>query len=146
MQILYLSVKPLLAKVSETTVRTKSMMYLKSWVLTFHASLALVFVYDYHPLSITLQSKYFANQNQNATIPEKTIWSYITQLVSALKTIHSAGLAARIIEPSKILVTGKNRIRLNCCGIFDMLTFDSSKNIPHFQVGGGFQASRGTEL
>ncbi|KAI8819981.1 kinase-like domain-containing protein [Fimicolochytrium jonesii] len=95
---------------------------------------SLVFVYDYHPLSTTLYSKYFSQPAHNvAGVPEKNLWSFITQLASALKTIHSAGLAARIIEPSKILLTGKNRIRLNCCGIFDMLTFNGGKNTPHHQ-------------
>ncbi|KAI8914902.1 hypothetical protein DFJ77DRAFT_463882 [Powellomyces hirtus] len=88
---------------------------------------SLVFVYDYHPLSTTLSTKYFsASANSGAMgkgVPEKNLWSFITQLASALKTIHAAALAACCIEPSKILVTGKNRIRLNCCGIFDMLSY-----------------------
>ncbi|KAJ3092231.1 PAB-dependent poly(A)-specific ribonuclease subunit 3 [Quaeritorhiza haematococci] len=95
---------------------------------------SLVFVYDYHPLATTLYAKHFLPSGHAPVgLPEKNLWSYITQLASALKTIHSAGLAARIIEPSKILVTGKNRIRLNCCGIFDMLTYDGGKTIPHYQ-------------
>ncbi|KNC98622.1 hypothetical protein, variant 1 [Spizellomyces punctatus DAOM BR117] len=95
---------------------------------------SLVFVYDYHPLSTTIYAKYFSHpSHSNTGVPEKNLWSFITQLASALKTIHSAGLAARTIEPSKILMTGKNRIRLNCCGIFDMLTYDAGKNIPSHQ-------------
>ncbi|KAJ3170528.1 PAB-dependent poly(A)-specific ribonuclease subunit 3 [Geranomyces variabilis] len=99
---------------------------------------SLVFVYDYHPLSTTLATKYFSGSGGGPTapgggVPEKSLWSFITQLASALKTIHSAGLAACIIEPSKILITGKNRIRLNCCGIFDMLSFDSGKSISQYQ-------------
>nr|CAG8438280.1 13588_t:CDS:10 [Entrophospora candida] len=80
---------------------------------------SLVFVYDYHPLSQTLFDKHFAappiptnlSNSQNGitnvigNIPEKVLWSYITQLASAVKTIHSAGLAARVIEPTKILLT-----------------------------------------
>lgn len=42
-------------------------------------------------------------------MPEQVLWSYIVQIASALKVIHSAGLAARVIEPSKILVTSKMR-------------------------------------
>ena len=100
----------------------------------YSLELALVFVYDYHPLSCTLFQKHFSSQTQLSTVPEKVIWSYITQLSSALKTIHSAGLAARVIEPTKILITSRNRVRLNCCGIFDMVNFDGGKNVPHFQV------------
>ncbi|RUS34651.1 hypothetical protein BC938DRAFT_479338 [Jimgerdemannia flammicorona] len=106
---------------------------------------SVVFVYDYHPCSSTLFNKYFSIQAQssgltpsqppggNVNIPEKTLWSFITQLTSSLKTIHSAGLAARVIEPSKILLTSKNRIRLNCCGIFDMLQYDGGQNVARFQ-------------
>jgi len=42
-------------------------------------------------------------------MPESTLWSIIIQITSALKAIHSAGLAARTLKPSKILVTDKNR-------------------------------------
>ncbi|KAJ3069029.1 PAB-dependent poly(A)-specific ribonuclease subunit 3 [Podochytrium sp. JEL0797] len=101
---------------------------------------SLVFVYDYHPLSITLSAKYFVNTNapqqrsgKVTSVPEKSLWSYIVQISLALKTLHAAGLAARILEPSKILVTGKNRVRLNCCGIFDMINFDGGKNVVQFQ-------------
>ncbi|KAG0365280.1 PAB-dependent poly(A)-specific ribonuclease subunit 3 [Gamsiella multidivaricata] len=107
---------------------------------------SLIFVYDYHPCSKTLYDVHFgpqaqlasqvvlgASKNTEHNIHERILWSYLIQLTSALKKIHSAGLAARLIDPTKILVTGKNRIRLNCCGIMDMLTFDSAPNIAHLQ-------------
>ncbi|KAI9143254.1 hypothetical protein BKA69DRAFT_1133639 [Paraphysoderma sedebokerense] len=111
---------------------------------------SLVFVYDYHPCSTTLYTKHFAQSADSGSTPgasssstsrrppaarsnstvssretEAILWSYIAQICSALKAIHGAGLAARVIDPSKILVTGKNRIRLNCCGIWDMVTFEN---------------------
>ncbi|KAL1919136.1 uncharacterized protein VTP21DRAFT_2518 [Calcarisporiella thermophila] len=95
---------------------------------------SLVLVYDYHPCSTTLFKHHFGKQQGGQEIiPERTLWSYICQLVSAIKTIHTAGLAARVIEPTKILLTGKNRIRLNCCGIFDIIQFDGGKNVALFQ-------------
>ncbi|CAG8536238.1 2113_t:CDS:10 [Paraglomus brasilianum] len=101
---------------------------------------SLVFVYDYHPLSQTLFNKHFSPQSQmhpssvnGLAIPEKLVWSYICQIAAAIKTIHSSGLAVRTIEPTKILLTSKNRIRLNCCGIMDLLTYDGGKNLPHYQ-------------
>ncbi|KAI8814008.1 hypothetical protein BJ742DRAFT_849292 [Cladochytrium replicatum] len=95
---------------------------------------SLVFVYDYHPLSSTLLEKHLSQSGHPMPpVPEKIIWSYVTQLASALKTIHAAGLAARVLEPSKILVTNKNRIRLNCCGIPDMITFDGTNRAQHYQ-------------
>ncbi|XP_037312219.2 PAN2-PAN3 deadenylation complex subunit PAN3 isoform X3 [Pungitius pungitius] len=60
-------------------------------------------------------------------LPESLIWAYIVQLSSALRTIHTAGLACRVMDPSKILITGKTRLRVNCVGVFDVLTFDSSQ-------------------
>ncbi|XP_028582233.2 PAN2-PAN3 deadenylation complex subunit PAN3 isoform X2 [Lacerta agilis] len=63
-------------------------------------------------------------------LPESLIWAYIVQLSSALRTIHTAGLACRVMDPTKILVTGKTRLRVNCVGVFDVLTFDNSQNNP----------------
>ncbi|EEC12422.1 PAB-dependent poly(A)-specific ribonuclease subunit PAN3, putative [Ixodes scapularis] len=71
-------------------------------------------------------------------LPESLIWAFVVQLSSVLRTIHAAGLACRSFEPSKILVMGKSRLRLNCCGIMDVLTFDASVPnskalVPHYQ-------------
>ncbi|KAI9360054.1 kinase-like domain-containing protein [Zopfochytrium polystomum] len=93
---------------------------------------SLVFVYDYHPNSRTILSTHFPAPH-NAPVPEKVLWSYITQLASALKTIHSAGMAARVIQPTKVLVTGRNMVRLNCCGVHDMISYDGRKTHQHFQ-------------
>ncbi|KAK6524857.1 PAB-dependent poly(A)-specific ribonuclease subunit 3 [Arthrobotrys megalospora] len=104
---------------------------------------SIVFVFDYFPLSQTIQDVHFgpnsryqnrqhANQTQNANT-EHMLWSYIVQLASALKTIHAAGLAARVIQPNKILLTNKNRIRINCCSILDVLNFDSGRPLVELQ-------------
>ena len=49
------------------------------------------------------------------------------QIANALKAIHARNLAARLINPTKILVTDEGRIRLNGCAILDIL--DESHNI-----------------
>ncbi|PWY98919.1 hypothetical protein BCV70DRAFT_192963 [Testicularia cyperi] len=97
---------------------------------------SIVFVYDYHPLSSTLYAEHMtikAAQPDRRTgrmqpvsmqIPERTLWSYLCQLASALRSIHGSGLAARCIESSKILRTGKNRVRINCCSVFDVIAYD----------------------
>lgn len=100
---------------------------------------ALVFVYEYHPCSITLFEAYFSPQAQallharfqaaginGMPVPETTLWSFITQIASALKTIHGAGLSARTIEPTKIIMTSKNRLRITCAGLVDVLQFDTT--------------------
>ncbi|SAM09208.1 hypothetical protein [Absidia glauca] len=66
-------------------------------------------------------------------LPETTLWSYITQISSALKAVHGSGLASRNIDASKILVTGKNRLRINCAGIMDVLQYDGGQNVTRYQ-------------
>jgi PAB-dependent poly(A)-specific ribonuclease subunit 3 len=95
---------------------------------------SLIFVTDYHPNSKTLADTYL-NHNPTARYPsrqsapqqisEQIMWSFLVQIASALKVIHSAGLAAQTILPSKILITSKNRIRINGCGILDVVKYDS---------------------
>lgn len=130
---------------------------------------SLVFVYDYFPGAKTLSSQYFVNPGSSATgsslnggsgsfnrpysqqqvpklIPESLIWNYVIQLSSALRVIHTQGLACRSLDPSKILMTNgclpdpqyvtnhalqqqlrqQPRLRLSGCGIIDFLSFDSA--------------------
>ena len=83
-------------------------------------------------------------------VPENVIWSYVVQMASALKTIHSTGLAARTLEISKILLTSKmrytvrcefvkvlltlRRLRLNCCGMLDVIQPDQSRSVQEHQA------------
>ena len=100
---------------------------------------SLVFVTDYHPLSKTLYEQHFsplARYNARASqslVPESILWSYMVQVASALKIIYGHGLAARLLDPSKIIVTSKNRIRLNACAILDVLQFDAQRSVPDLQ-------------
>uniref|UniRef100_A0A673HZG8 PAB-dependent poly(A)-specific ribonuclease subunit PAN3-like n=1 Tax=Sinocyclocheilus rhinocerous TaxID=307959 RepID=A0A673HZG8_9TELE len=108
---------------------------------------ALVFSYDFHAGAETMFSRHFNDPAADSyftkrkwgqhelppprqhvgLLPESLIWAYIVQLSSALRTIHTAGLACRVMDPSKILITGKTRLRVNCVGMFDVLTFDNSQ-------------------
>lgn len=97
---------------------------------------SLCFVYDYHPLSETLHDHHFGAQRKfgsGSVVGEKLVWSYLVQLVSALRTIHRAGLACRTVEASKILVTEKNRIRLSGCGVLDVLAHDEDIDLRTLQ-------------
>ncbi|XP_060626871.2 PAN2-PAN3 deadenylation complex subunit PAN3 isoform X2 [Anolis sagrei] len=111
---------------------------------------SLVFAYDFHAGGETMMSRHFNDPSADAyftkrkwgqhdgplprqhagLLPESLIWAYIVQLSSALRTIHTAGLACRVMDPTKILVTGKTRLRVNCVGVFDVLTFDNSQTNP----------------
>ena len=104
---------------------------------------SLIFVTDYHPLSKTLSEQHFnqssgflgghSSRPPKQYVPEQTLWGYICQIASALKAIHREGLAARLIHPSKILVTSKNRIRLNACSILDVVQYDNQASIADLQ-------------
>lgn len=100
---------------------------------------SLIFVTDYHPLSKTLTEEHFSAGSRlsgrpaTSHISEQTLWSYIVQIASVLKSIHSMGLAARLIDPSKILLTSKNRVRLNGCAILDVIQFDIQVNPAELQ-------------
>ncbi|KAG8908956.1 PAB-dependent poly(A)-specific ribonuclease subunit 3 [Tulasnella sp. 403] len=92
---------------------------------------SLVYVYEYHPGAQTLASIYL---DCNATpIPEHILWSLIVQIALALREVHHRGLAVRVLEPSKILQVGKNRIKVNSCAIADVVGHSPSLGVDHFQ-------------
>lgn len=97
---------------------------------------SIVFVYDFHPLATTLFAEHLLPkpprvdartgrmQAVDTHVGERTLWSYLTQLASALRAVHDHGLAVRCIEPGKVIKTGRNRVRFNCCSILDVLGYD----------------------
>ncbi|XP_046853485.1 PAN2-PAN3 deadenylation complex subunit Pan3-like [Xenia sp. Carnegie-2017] len=122
---------------------------------------SLVFVYDYHPGGETILQKHFtetrngyyikadahtaqiptvrktfspAPQSRQQIMPERLLWNYIIQISSVLRCIHSMMMACRVVEPSKILLLPNARLRINGCGIFDILdTNTTSSMTQHFQ-------------
>ncbi|KAH0535503.1 PAN2-PAN3 deadenylation complex subunit PAN3 [Cotesia glomerata] len=120
---------------------------------------SIVFVYDYHPGAETLLSKHFSGtelngyadpfcsdpnaprpyshtkntilrQQHSSMLPESVIWSYIIQLTAALRVIHSGGVAYRCLDPTKVLLTSRNRLRLSCAAVPDVVTFDGNAANP----------------
>lgn len=92
---------------------------------------SLIFAYDYHPLSKTLHEQHLQPAHGNRyraanAVPENVLWGYICQIANALKAIHANKLAARCIEPSKIIISETNRIRLAACAILDVVQFESN--------------------
>ena len=67
------------------------------------------------------------------TIPLNVIWSYIVQLASAVKAVHTAKLAVRCMDPSKVIVTSENRIRLSGCAVLDVVHFDLQRSVEDLQ-------------
>ncbi|KAJ5430698.1 Zinc finger CCCH-type [Penicillium cf. griseofulvum] len=100
---------------------------------------SLIFVTDYHPLSKTLADQHLSAatgrypSRPNSPIPEQILWGYMTQIANGLKAIHASGLAARVLEPSKVLITAKTRIRINACAILDVVQFDTQRTMADLQ-------------
>jgi PAB-dependent poly(A)-specific ribonuclease subunit 3 len=131
---------------------------------------AVFFVHQYHPMSLTLREVLYglgrgmggmldaeARANQGFhPLEEGTIWSYVTQLVSAIRAIHRGNLACRTLQLNHILVspeagsgidenaqnmmkgdvlrTNRVRLRINCIGIVDTLEFEARRPIGELQV------------
>ncbi|KAJ7115556.1 hypothetical protein C8R43DRAFT_123764 [Mycena crocata] len=103
---------------------------------------SLVVAYTYHPKAQTLFDAHlkltppayqhgtrFQPQPAQTQISERTLWSYIVQLAAAIKRVHDAGQALRMIDVTKVLVTSKNRLRVSSCGIVDVLMYDTPQDV-----------------
>ena len=97
-------------------------------------------VTDYHPLSKTLAEHHHIGHGRQVRgrssidqVSEAVLWSYVTQLAAALKIVHNNGLAARVLDTSKVLVTGKNRVRLSGCAVLDVIQFENATPLPQLQ-------------
>jgi PAB-dependent poly(A)-specific ribonuclease subunit 3 len=95
---------------------------------------ALVVAYTYHPTAQTLYDAHMKPrppafvhgrvQPAQPYVPERTVWSYIIQIAGAMKVAHDQGLAVRMIDVTKVIVTGRNRLRISSCGLADVLTYN----------------------
>ncbi|OBS24055.1 hypothetical protein FPOA_04603 [Fusarium poae] len=101
---------------------------------------SLIFVQDYYPLSKTLVEAHLTPSTTHGSrfqaktsIAENVLWAYISQIANALQSIHSINLAARCIDPSKIILTHTNRIRLSACSILDVVQYDAHRPIQELQ-------------
>jgi len=103
---------------------------------------SLVFVYDFHPCSDTLMDELFRvpswrnkPDRQKKMISESVLWTYIVQLTSALRQIHTLGLAYRAMDLTKIIKSGPSRVRLSSIGIKDLLagSQEDMQNLNRYQ-------------
>jgi len=74
------------------------------------------------------------NQSRIGLVEERIIWSYVMQIANAIKTVHSANLSVRTIDPTKILLTGTNRVRINGCGILDVTEYSPHQMAEDMQL------------
>jgi PAB-dependent poly(A)-specific ribonuclease subunit 3 len=101
-----------------------------------------VVAYTYHPSAQTLYDAHIKPrgpafvhgrlQAAQAHVPERTLWSYIIQIAGAMKAAHDQGLPVRMIDVTKVIVTGRNRVRISSCGLADVLTYNpaSASHLP----------------
>ncbi|KAJ7222503.1 hypothetical protein GGX14DRAFT_428896 [Mycena pura] len=109
---------------------------------------SLVVAYAYHPQAQTLFDAHLKPALPSyqlgvrfqpppptpPPIPERTLWSYIVQLAAAIKSVHDAGQALRMIDVTKVLVTSKSRIRVSSCGVVDVLMYDTPQDMHLLQL------------
>ncbi|KAJ2054939.1 PAB-dependent poly(A)-specific ribonuclease subunit 3 [Coemansia sp. S155-1] len=93
---------------------------------------SLVIVHELKPLAASLKSQIV---DARAQVSEAFLWSLVLQLISALRTVHSAGLAVQTLSVSTILLSPTNRVYLNSCGLADVLALRGSLNMDAAQQG-----------
>lgn len=96
----------------------------------------LYYVYDYYPGAVTLEQAHLlplktdhGNVVRNTTLlTENMLWSYLVQLIAAIRAIHTSGLTASrtTLTASKIIVVAPNRLRLASIGISGALEYAKS--------------------
>ncbi|KAF7457520.1 Ser/Thr protein kinase [Cryptosporidium felis] len=121
-------VRPLLERWQRIAQHPCIVSYRQSFVSLDFPQASLFAVYDYIPNASTMESVHFKEP-----IGEPLLWNYIIQIVLALVHIHSSQLAARVIDPTKLLISYRGRLRLNCVGILDLTRVDESKTILDYQ-------------
>jgi PAB-dependent poly(A)-specific ribonuclease subunit 3 len=98
----------------------------------------VVLAYELCPRADTVQHVFLASDAQYHPLGEATMWAVATQLLAACAAVHAAGLALRAsLSPSSILVTGRNRVRINRVGMSDAFDADGVDHLPGTAVGGG---------
>ncbi|EGF99407.1 uncharacterized protein MELLADRAFT_40296, partial [Melampsora larici-populina 98AG31] len=83
-------------------------------------------------------SRYHRHRQTNGNgreglVDERVLWSYIVQISNAIRIVHKAQLAVRTIHPTKILLTGTNRVRINGCGILDVIAYSPTPSVAELQ-------------
>lgn len=112
----------------------------------FLSNRAVFFLHQYIPGARTLRERFIdRNAGGGVPLPEPLIWSCITQLVSAMRSIHASNLACRTLQLNHILCSssdgawgeggmmGNLRLRINCLGVVDALEFEARKNLADMQ-------------
>lgn len=89
---------------------------------------SVVFVYTYHANARTLYDAHLKNRpngpnGKPALLAERTMWSYVIQVAGAIRAAHEGGLALRVVDVSKVILTGAHRVRVSAVGVADVLAY-----------------------
>lgn len=84
---------------------------------------SLILIYDYYPMSVNLLENHFMSLpgKHPELITEDCLWNYTIQLLNAITEVNKLGLTIGPLDPSKIIISNKGRIRLSAVGIKDIL-------------------------
>lgn len=70
-------------------------------------------------------------------LAEATLWAVASQLLSAVAVVHSNRLALRdALTTNRVLVTGRNRVRVSYVGLSDAFDTNGGEHIPLVTQGG----------
>lgn len=94
----------------------------------------IIFAYEFASRADSLFNVFLNAPTQDHRyhpLSESTLWAIATQLLSAVAVVHSNRLALRdALTTTRILVTGRNRVRVSCVGLNDALDPGGSDHIP----------------
>ena len=92
----------------------------------FVSNRALFFLHDYLPGCATMYDLYFEKQT---SLSERTLWSYIVQLLLGVRSVHGSGLAVRCLKVKRVLITRDSKLKIGGLGIVDVLEFEDRKRL-----------------
>lgn len=103
---------------------------------TFVHGGATYFAHEYWPCAQSLLQHYFSpTSTDTSPVAETVLWTYVLQLVAALRVIHAGKLACRAIALSHVLITSCGaRIRVGGIGVLDALENIACKNSSEGQM------------
>ena len=87
-------------------------------------------VQQFYPNALTLEQAYLM---QRQPVSEDVLWSHALQIIAAVHAVHNAGLVVRVLDLAHVLLTGKDVVRLSCCGLLDMTCPDTARPLQQQQ-------------
>lgn len=93
----------------------------------------VIFAYEFASRADTLQNVFLGGAEGHKFHPlaEATMWAVASQLLSALASVHGNRLALReSLNASRVLVTGRNRVRVSCVGLADAFDPAGMDHVP----------------